>query len=86
MVLPQHRRVRDCARTKRSGTAASMADRSPTPVEGEDGMADWLAMFARFAPKDKLPKVAEKLRATHYKDGVWTVDYRRLRIVAVKVA
>lgn len=58
----------------------------PTPVEGEDGMVDWLTMFVRFAPKDQLPKVAERLRATHYKDGVWTLDYRRLRIVAIKRA
>ena len=58
----------------------------PTPVEGEDGMVDWLAMFARFVPKDRLHKVADRLRATHYKDGVWTLDYRRLRIVARKAA
>ena len=35
----------------------------PTPVEGEDGMVDWLAMFARFAPKDQLHNVADRLRA-----------------------
>jgi trans-aconitate 2-methyltransferase len=58
----------------------------PTPVEGEDGMEDWLAVFARFAPRDQLRKVAERLRPTHYKDGVWTVDYRRLRIVAYKTS
>jgi len=59
----------------------------PTPVEGEDGMEDWLAVFARdFAPREALRAVAEKLRSTNYKDGVWTVDYRRLRIVAHKKA
>jgi len=58
----------------------------PTPVEGEDGMEDWLAVFARFAPRDQLHKVAEILRPTHYKNGVWTVDYRRLRIVAHRTA
>ncbi len=58
----------------------------PTPVEGADGMEDWLAMFARFAPKDRLHEVAERLRASHFKDGVWTIDYRRLRIVARKTA
>jgi trans-aconitate methyltransferase len=58
----------------------------PTPVEGEDGMQDWLAMFARFAPRDRLHEVAERLRPTHYKDGVWTLDYVRLRIVARKTA
>jgi SAM-dependent methyltransferase len=59
----------------------------PTPVEGEDGMEDWLAVFGRdIAPRDDLRRVAERLRPTHYKDGVWTVDYRRLRIVAHKTA
>jgi len=58
----------------------------PTPIEGEDGMVDWLAMFARFVPKDQLHNVADRLRATHYKDGIWTLEYRRLRIVARKAA
>ena len=62
----------------------------PTPLDGEDGMEDWLAVFARdFNPgqrKDLWRAVAGRLRPTNYFDGVWTVDYRRLRIVAVKPA
>ncbi len=66
----------------------------PTPVEGEDGLEDWLAVFARdFVAHMDPPRrkevflaVADKLRPTNYKDGVWTVDYRRLRVVASKVA
>ena len=59
----------------------------PTPVEGEDGMEDWLAVFARDlmdGPQRKM--IAQKLRPTLYKDGVWTIDYRRLRIVTYKKA
>jgi hypothetical protein len=59
----------------------------PTHVEGEDGMEDWLAVFTRDLmgePQRKM--IAQKLRPTHYKEGVWTVDYRRLRIVAHKAA
>jgi trans-aconitate 2-methyltransferase len=62
----------------------------PTPLEGEDGLEDWLAFFARaFNPgqrPDLWRAVADKLRPTHYRGGVWTIDYRRLRIVAVKPA
>jgi trans-aconitate 2-methyltransferase len=57
----------------------------PTPVEGEDGMEDWLAVFTRdFMDEAQRRMIAQKLRPTHYKDGVWTLDYRRLRIVAKK--
>ncbi|MEO8050011.1 MAG: methyltransferase domain-containing protein [Acidobacteriota bacterium] len=66
----------------------------PTAIEGEDGMEDWLVVFARdfvahLEParrKEVFHSVAEKLRPTNYKDAVWTVDYRRLRIVARKKA
>ena len=57
----------------------------PTPVEGEDGLEDWLAVFGRDLMGEAERKmIAQKLRPTHYKDGVWTIDYRRLRIVAKK--
>jgi trans-aconitate 2-methyltransferase len=57
----------------------------PTPVEGEDGLEDWLAVFGRdLMGEEERKMIAEKLRPTHYKDGVWTIDYRRLRIVAKK--
>jgi trans-aconitate methyltransferase len=66
----------------------------PTPLEGEDGMEDWLAVFARdFVSHLEPPErkavfraVAEKLRPSNYQAGVWTADYRRLRIVAHKTA
>lgn len=64
----------------------------PTPVDGEDGMENWLGVFARGAvagmnpqqARDVFQAVSEKLRDSRYRDGVWTLDYRRLRIVAVK--
>ena len=59
----------------------------PTPVEGEDGLEDWLAVFGRDLMGEAERKIiAQKLRPTHYKDGVWTIDYRRLRIVAYKTS
>ena len=62
----------------------------PTLVEGEDGMEDWLRVFAGHFVADLDPQsktevfraIATRLRAAHYRNGVWTIDYRRLRIVA----
>jgi len=63
---------------------ATLFDR-PTPVEGEDGMENWLAMYANSVVNpDAARKIAAKLRSSLYHDGVWTMDYRRLRYVAVK--
>ncbi len=64
----------------------------PTQVEGEDGMENWLGVFARGAVAGMDPEraqetfkaVSERLREHHYHDGAWTLDYRRLRMVAVK--
>lgn len=67
-------------------TFATLFER-PTPLEGEDAMEDWLRMFAKtfFAGRaNKVKTVAEALRPSLYSNGVWTVDYRRLRLKAVK--
>jgi SAM-dependent methyltransferase len=72
---------------------AELFDR-PTPLEGENGMDDWLRMFCdsyfKGMPADetlaKRRNVAGILRAERYRDGVWTVDYRRLRVLALKIA
>jgi very-short-patch-repair endonuclease/trans-aconitate methyltransferase len=71
--------------------AAWLFDR-PTPLEGEDGMRNWLTMFGgpilRGAPTDVIDRVtavAERtLRDTSYRDGQWFADYRRIRVVAIK--
>jgi trans-aconitate methyltransferase len=62
---------------------ATLFDR-PTRVEGEDGLEDWLAMFATsMLPSAELrAKVAELLRPKMFRDGGWVIDYRRLRVVA----
>ena len=70
---------------------ASLFDR-PTPLEGEDGLDHWLRMFGqtylrRFPPdraNDIVHQLVEDLRPALYRDRVWTVDYRRLRVVAVR--
>ncbi|HVW36746.1 MAG TPA: methyltransferase domain-containing protein [Pirellulales bacterium] len=71
---------------------AALFDR-PTPLEeGEQGMANWLTMFgapcfAMLAEADRPRAVAdavERARPKLYRDGQWTADYRRLRVVATK--
>ena len=70
---------------------AELFDR-PTPLEGETGMEDWLRMFCGSFFKDLAPEKADAkmrevvglLRPERYLDGVWTVDYRRLRVMALK--
>lgn len=71
---------------------AALFDR-PTPVEGENGMEDWLQMFCGSyfqhlpaeAAQERRREIVERLRPQCYRDGIWTVDYRRLRVVAVAV-
>jgi trans-aconitate methyltransferase len=70
---------------------ASLFDR-PTPLDGEDGLDQWLRMFlptylGQFSSAqatDIIRQLVEQLRPALYRDGVWTVDYRRLRIVALR--
>ncbi len=73
-------------------TFAALFDR-PTPLQGEDGMRQWVAMFAggllesvpARAREDFLARVEANLRPTLYHDGVWHADYRRLRVVARRI-
>ena len=73
-------------------TYAHFFDR-PTPLEsGDAGLANWLKMFAgnflsglsTEEEKRILEQVMTRLKPTLYNDGIWKVDYRRIRIIAVK--
>lgn len=62
---------------------ATLFDR-PTPVEGESGLRDWFQMFYKPALSPEVIERAEaELRPKLFRDGVWYIDYRRLRIIAV---
>jgi trans-aconitate methyltransferase len=71
---------------------AQLFDR-PTPLEGEQGMTNWLRQFRGYSfeglnSRDRekaLTEVVEHLRPSLYRDSQWFADYRRLRIVAVKL-
>src|SRR5271165_150010 len=59
----------------------------PTPLEGESGLRDWLKMFYQPPLPEELISAAEaQLRPTLFREGTWFLDYRRLRISAVRVA
>lgn len=58
-----------------------------TPLEGgQDGLANWLSVFAPQWRASVLEPLQEKVRPTLYDpaSGQWRMDYRRLRIAARK--
>jgi len=63
-----------------------------TPLKGENGMKDCFLMFGdNFFPGipsnvkyEILEETQAALRATHFKNGAWSADYKRIRIVAIK--
>jgi SAM-dependent methyltransferase len=64
----------------------------PTELDGgEDGLADWLAMFGdgllASVPQEERESVVdaatERLREDLFREGTWIADYRRLRFRAV---
>ncbi len=62
-------------------------------AEGEAGMANWIQMFAssfltELSSEQQIQVirvVEEYLKPTLYQRGTWTADYRRIRIVAIKL-
>jgi len=64
----------------------------PTKLVGEDGMLKWINQFAQHAfvnlDEEEAKAVTDLavniLKPTHFKNGEWTADYRRLRIKAIK--
>ena len=73
-------------------TFALLFDR-PTPLEGgETGLWAWAEMFgghylARVPAgrrEEYLRRVEDEVRPALFRDGRWTADYRRLRVVAVR--
>lgn len=71
---------------------ASLFER-PIMLEGANAMEDWLRMFcgnyfrelAGDRVEEMMPALIAHLRPAHFRDGVWTIDYRRLRLLAEKL-
>lgn len=72
-------------------TTALLFDR-PTPLEGPEGLRNWLTMFTREAVEsvseerreDFFARVEDLTRPRLFRDGGWFADYRRLRLAAVR--
>ncbi len=70
---------------------AEIYDR-PTPLQGEDGMQQWLKMFCGdllenlpgAVKEEVLTEMEAALYEDQYQEGHWVLDYRRLRIMASK--
>lgn len=66
-------------------------DRS-TPLKGENGIIDWFRMFGEYffqgvseTEKEKiLNETQDKLRPTHFVNGEWYADYKRIRVIALR--
>lgn len=64
----------------------------PTPLEGPQGMENWIRQFKWYyfeplAPGQReavLQETLELLRPSLFHEGQWRADYRRLRIFAVR--
>lgn len=64
----------------------------PTMLKGENGVVDWFRMFGAYffenipevVVESILKEVQKNLLPSHFKDGCWYADYKRLRMVALK--
>jgi trans-aconitate methyltransferase len=71
--------------------SAAQFDR-PTLLEGEEGGRNWILMFGdplmQTVPAEGrdafIAALEQHMRPRLYRDGQWTADYRRLRILAFK--
>ncbi len=72
---------------------AWLFDRLTKLEDGENGLRNWLRMFGEKTfgtfPDDVrsewIERTQEKARALLFRDGSWYADYRRLRVVAVRM-
>jgi hypothetical protein len=72
---------------------AQLFDR-PTPLDGEQGMANWIKGFKWYyfeglphpQREQALKEVVEELRPVLFSENGWYADYRRLRVTSIKPA
>ena len=85
--FPELVRIREAVGSVRFGSAVAVLFDRPTPLEGADGLRNWVKMF-RGMTLESLPAerreeyllaVEDAARPDLYDDGGWFADYRRLR-------
>jgi trans-aconitate methyltransferase len=65
----------------------------PTLLNGEEGLRNWIDMFAAsifesvpYEMKDDvISRIENNLQETMYKDGNWFADYKRIRVIGLKM-
>lgn len=64
----------------------------PTPLNGENGLKNWIEMFGGYmfekVDEDKkqliIAEAGNNLKSALWKDGSWTADYKRIRVIGIK--
>ncbi|WP_163538582.1 class I SAM-dependent methyltransferase [Gracilibacillus sp. YIM 98692] len=64
----------------------------PTPLEGSNGLQNWIKMFAqeildnidKDTQKGLIRKIEQQLTEDLYKNGEWVADYKRIRVIGFK--
>ncbi|MFD1350833.1 class I SAM-dependent methyltransferase [Oceanobacillus caeni] len=72
-------------------TFAQHFDR-PTPLDGDNGLKNWINMFGNqlfvgvpeHSKREMIVNIERNLKEILYKDGYWTSDYKRIRVIGVK--
>ena len=75
-------------------TYAAHFNRETELKDNSNGIKDWIKMFGSAFLKgiddvvvnEILDEVQETLKPTHFRNGKWYADYKRLRVVAIKPA
>ncbi|MED1439811.1 methyltransferase domain-containing protein [Aeribacillus composti] len=64
----------------------------PTPLHGENGVKNWIEMFAGSLFNDVaddtksfiITNIENKLKNTLFQNGKWLADYKRIRVIGMK--
>ncbi|WP_445486811.1 class I SAM-dependent methyltransferase [Niallia sp. 03133] len=64
----------------------------PTKLDGEDGLKNWIIMFANdffkevdeAAQQHVIENTVNRLKDILYSDGEWIADYKRIRVIGIK--
>ncbi|MBW4627020.1 MAG: class I SAM-dependent methyltransferase [Brasilonema octagenarum HA4186-MV1] len=74
-------------------TYATLFERLTPLEDGEQGLQNWLKMFANSffnglstdAHINTIIDIENQLRPSFYKNNTWSADYKRIRVIAVKL-
>lgn len=64
----------------------------PTPLEGEEGLKNWIDMFGSLffegiheeTKQQIIENVEKSLKPSLFENGGWIADYKRIRVIGIK--